>query len=336
MTNQETELTVRNGSALSTRESELELVKQRFLSEIATMESSRKTYGYGLSKYFRWVSETGRSLSAAGVADIIRFKEDLEREGRSCLTIRSYMTAVRLFYRWIETNGYGKNIAGGVKVRSDKNTFVKMHLELDECRDLLQTTIEDTDRNALRNYCIVNLILHTGLRTVEVCRLDIADIETRRGRRVMKVWGKGRHDKDKVVVLTDEAYRPIEEYLRLKRPDAQPRDPLFVTNGDGYPHKNRRMSPRSIQMICKKNLNAIGLTGHGYSAHSLRHTTAVQILKNGGDIRDAQRVLRHSSPVTTEIYLQSIEDDERIDKAAEPLLDGLFSLSQEEFNQNAK
>lgn len=301
-------------------------VAEMFLSEQSIMESSRGTYRYGLKAYFKWILSKGKELPTMTPADIVAFKEYLEGTKLSSLTVISYLQAVKSFYWWVESRQLGENIAKRVRIkRAEGKEFLKMHLREQECRELLETVYNSGKKNSFRDYCIINLILHTGLRTMEVCRLDVGDIEYRMGRRIMKVWGKGHRGKDKLVVLTDEAFAPISEYL-ASRGRTRPDDPLFVTNGKGTRGDGCRMGPRSIQMICKENLRAIGLEGHEYSAHSLRHTTAVLILKNGGDIKDAQRVLRHSSSDTTEIYLRSIENEERLEKAAEPLLDGLFNI----------
>ena len=53
---------------------------------------------------------------------------------------------------------------------------------------------------------MINLMLRTGLRTIEVHRADIGDITMRKERRILKVWGKGREEKKQFVILTDEAY----------------------------------------------------------------------------------------------------------------------------------
>ena len=85
------------------------------------------------------------------------------------------------------------------------------------------------------------------------------------------------------------------------------------------------MSTRLIQMIVKKGLRSIGLDDHAYSAHSLRHTTATQIIKRGGSIMDVKRALRHSSVNTSMIYTASIEEEERLEKSPESLLDKAFN-----------
>jgi integrase/recombinase XerC/integrase/recombinase XerD len=71
-------------------------------------------------------------------------------------------------------------------------------------------------------------------------------------------------------------------------------------------------------------MRAIGLDGKEFSAHSLRHTTAVAILKQGGSITDVQGVLRHSSPVTSQIYTESIKEEMRLKSAPELMLDNAF------------
>jgi integrase/recombinase XerC/integrase/recombinase XerD len=168
---------------------------------------------------------------------------------------------------------------------------------------------------------LVNLILRTGLRTIEVSRADIGDITVKKGRRVLKVWGKGLNEKDNIVILNDPVWIPIRDYLegRVENSDDQP---LFVTDGKG--HRGCRMSARLIQHTCKEAMRAIGLEGHEYSPHSLRHTTAVTILRSGGDWKDVQRVLRHSSPTVSQIYTASIEDEVHLEKNPEGLLDTAF------------
>ena len=68
----------------------------------------------------------------------------------------------------------------------------------------------------------------------------------------------------------------------------------------------------------------IGLDGKEFTAHSLRHTTAVNILRAGGRIEDAQGVFRHTSPSTTQIYTETIKEEMRLNNPAEELIDNLM------------
>jgi integrase/recombinase XerC/integrase/recombinase XerD len=281
------------------------------------MDKSRETYRWGLKRFFRWMRTTGRTLQTMTPADVVQFKGKLSKERLSPLTVGAYMTAVRRFYGWTETSLIYPNIARSVKTPKGRKGFRKTALTPEEAASLL----EHLKGRSLRDYAIVNLILRTGLRTVEVMRADVGDITRKRGKRILKVWGKGAEDKDAMVIIGEPVWNPIREYLSTR--GEVPKDaPLFVTEGKG--HRGERVSTRTIQRLCKEALKAIGLDSHEYSAHSLRHTTAVTIIRKGGDLNDVQRVLRHASQVTSQVYTASIEQEVRLDSNPEALLDDAF------------
>ena len=294
-----------------------EILLAAFLDSQDLRQKSRETYYWGMVQYFRWMQESGHAMKSMTPADVMSFKNFMVKKRLSPLTIGSYLTAVRQFYKWTENTMLYPNIARSVKPPRGKKGFRKMHLNETEASDMLAYL----KSKSLRDYAIVNLILRTGLRTIEVVRADVEDIRHKRGRRILKVWGKGYDDKDNFVILGDAVWNPIQEYLNTRCMQSK-KEPLFVTDGKG--HRGARMSTRSVQYVCKESMKAIGLEGHEYSAHSLRHTTAVLILKNGGDWQDVQRVLRHSSPATSQIYTASIEEEVRLDRTPESILDNVI------------
>ena len=317
----------------------MQLTIDRYLRCVDAKESTRATYRKVLDSFAQWVAGTDCAFFELTQADIIAYKDSLLKENKSAMTVNLYLSTIRGFYKWLAAEGICDNIAQNVgSVRTNKSTFKRMHLENEQGAELLteaylpksvtgvnsgvtQKLRDNENIISLRNYAMLNLMLRTGLRTIEVSRADVGDITFKRERRVLKVWGKGHVEKDDFVVLTDEAWIPIEQYLQ-ERGDCKPHEPLFATHGLG--HVGGRMSTRSIQDICKKNLRAIGLDGHEYSAHSLRHTTGTQILKNGGSMMDVQQVLRHTSPSTSQLYVNTIMEEKRLDDASEQILDGSF------------
>ena len=312
--------TVSSGSRLlERRESEenWEVLLAEFLVSQVIRQTSRDTYYWVMVQYFRWIQSSGRVMKTMTPADVMSFKSFLIKQKLSALTVSSYLTSVRRFYAWTENTMLYPNIARSVRPPRGKKGFKKMHLNESEAGELLS----HLKAKSLRDYAIVNLILRTGLRTIEVIRADIGDIKHKRGRRILKVWGKGFDDKDNFVILGDATWNPIQEYLN-SRGKVKKDDPLFITDGKG--HRGARMSTRSVQYVCKEAMKAIGLEGHEYSAHSLRHTTAVLILKNGGDWQDVQRVLRHASPSTSQIYTATIEEEVRLDRNPEGILDNVI------------
>lgn len=289
-----------------------------FIASQDVRESSRKLYTRTLSQYFVWMEQEGKSLSLLTRQDVLEYKDHLQEQSLSSLTISSYITAVRKFYEWAEGEKLYPNIAKGVKTPRRQQAFKKQHLTDAKSKELL----DHFQSLSLRDYAIVNLILRTGLRTIEVVRADVGDITFKGERRVLKVWGKGHGEKDDFVVLSDKAYLPIKNYLAAARRGAKAGEPLFTSTS----HQNAggRLTTKTISTICKDGLKAIGLDGKEFTAHSLRHTTAVAILKHGGQLTDVQSVLRHTSPVTSQIYTESVKEELRLQNAPEMMLDNAF------------
>lgn len=293
-----------------------------FISHLDKKQTTRDLYARTLKLFFEWVDSRGKQLNELTGADVLEYKDELLARGLSSLSVGSYLTSLRKFYAWAESEKICANIAKGIATPSRKQEFKKLHLSEEKSGELL----EYFHSVSLRDFAIVNLILRTGLRTIEVVRANVEDITFKtvgnETRRVLKVWSKGHDTKDDFVVLTDKAYKPIKDYLATRK-GAKGGEPLFTSGS----HRNSggRLTTRTISGLCKKGLQAIGLDGREYTAHSLRHTTAVAILKKCDlNITPAQYVLRHASPATTQIYVESIKEEERLKHAPEFLLDNLF------------
>lgn len=304
------------GSVLEQRKTWRSLVAN-FVSGLDVKESSRSLYTRTITQYFNWLQEEGKDINTLTRADILEYKDTLLSSGLSALTIGSYIVAVRKFYEWAEAEKIYPNIAKGIKTPKRVQAFKKQHLTDTKSGELLA----HFQSLSLRDYAIVNLILRTGLRTIEVVRADIGDITFKGERRILKIWGKGHTEKDDFVILTDKAYQPIKDYLETRK-GAKQGEPLFTSNS--RQNAGERLTTRTISKICKEGLQAIGLDGKEFTAHSLRHTTAVAILKHGGSITDVQEVLRHTSPVTSQIYTESVKEELRLENAPEAMLDGAF------------
>ncbi|MDB5250652.1 MAG: Tyrosine recombinase XerD [Segetibacter sp.] len=297
-----------------------------FLQNQDVKENSRQVYKRTLNIFLSWISKKGYELSTVSRVDILHYKECMLASGMSSLTVGSYITSVRRFYEWLEANKMYPNVAKGVKSPKRKQQFRKQALTQSQGQALLNDAQEKAltaflKEKGLRDYAIVNLLIRTGLRTVELIRANIEDVTYKGGKRVLLVHGKGRDEKDNFVVLTDKAFLPIEAYLTT-RTKAKDSEPLFISTGNKS--KGKRLVTRTISRIAKEGLKAIGLNNKSYTAHSLRHTTAVNILRAGGTLEAAQHVLRHSSPATTQIYTYTIKEELRLKNSAEELLDKIL------------
>ena len=295
----------------------IEELVESFIAAQDVKQSSKLLYRRTLKQYFSWVSKKGYLLSEIARPQLLEYKQDLLSSDKSSLTVGSYITSVRRFYEWTEANKYYPNVAKGIKTPKRKQQFKKQPLLPAQATALLSYY----QNKALRDYAIVNLLLRTGLRTIEIIRANVEDITFKGSQRVLLVHGKGRDEKDNFVLLTDKTYQPIAEYLAT-RGKVNSSEPLFTSTSNNS--KGERLSTRSISYIAKEGLKATGLDERAFTAHSLRHTTAVNILRGGGSLEQAQMTLRHSNPATTQIYTATLNEERRLQNSGEALIDSLY------------
>ncbi len=294
----------------------IEALVDAFINSQDVKQSSKNLYRRTLKQYFNWVNIKNYLLSEIARPQILEYKEYLLNSGMSSLTVGSYITSVRRFYEWTEANKFYPNVAKGIKTPKRKQQFKKQPLLPAQATALLNF-YQDKD---LRDYAIINLLLRTGLRTIEVIRASVEDITFKGGQRVLLVQGKGRDEKDNFVVLTDKTYQPLAQYLATRTTTASA--PLFISTSNN--NKGERLTTRTISYIAKEGLKGIGLDERSFTAHSLRHTTAVNILRAGGSLETAQFTLRHSNPATTQIYTATLNEERRLQNSGEALIDGLY------------
>jgi integrase/recombinase XerD len=295
----------------------IEELVDRFIGAQDIRQSSKLLYRRTLKQYFNWVKNKNYLLSEIARPQLLEYKEELLNSNLSSLTVGSYITSVRRFYEWTEANKYYPNVAKGIKTPIRKQQFKKQPL-LPEQATALLSYYQD---KALRDYAIINLLLRTGLRTIEVIRVNINDIIFKGSQRVLLIQGKGRDERDNFVILTEKAYQPIAEYLAT-RGKVNSSEPLFTSTSNNS--KGERLTTRTISYIAKEGLKAIGLNEKSFTAHSLRHTTAVNILRGGGSLEQAQMTLRHSNPATTQIYTATLNEERRLQNSGEALIDSLY------------
>ena len=158
----------------------------------------------------------------------------------------------------------------------------------------------------VRDQCIIELALGSGLRVSELAALKIEDIDLKRGGNTLIVrHGKG--DKLRQVKFSSSLKTLIQDYLDYRTSDSPY---LFASERQDH------MFPTAIQKVFKKWAKRSGLPAR-YSIHSCRHYYATALLKVSRNLRLVQQQLGHGSPQTTTAYAFAL--DEEITEAVEKL-----------------
>lgn len=207
-----------------------------------------------------------------------------------------HVIALRNFLKYLAKRGVKSVSAEKIELgrSEDRHVTFLEHTELDR----LLNAPDGSGLNALRDRAMLRMLFSTGMRVSELCSMDRNKIDLKRGE--ISVLGKGR--KIRLVFLSDDACKHITTYLD-KRTDVD--EALFIRipkNGKFGKDSDLRLTPRSIQRIVKKHSIKAGIIGKHVSPHSLRHSMATDLLRNGADIRSVQAMLGHSSVTTTQIY----------------------------------
>jgi integrase/recombinase XerC/integrase/recombinase XerD len=287
----------------------------RFITAQDIGEKSKETYRKGLKQFFLYLED--KNLINLKREDLLEYKNSLKTRELSAYTINGYVTVIRRFFEWTESEGIYPNIAKGIKGAKKPRGFRKEALTVSQVKDVLYEVKGNTLQEK-RDYALLNLLVRTGLRTIEIIRANVEDIQQQAGEAILYIQGKGRDSKDEFVLLTEETLKPIREYLsELKLKEG---DPLFISLSDR--NYGKRLSTRSVSRIVKTNLISSGLNDSRLTAHSLRHTAVTLSLLGGATVQEAQALARHSNINTTLIYAHNIE---RIGNAPERRIDSILA-----------
>lgn len=262
-----------------------------------------------LERFVKWMVVSGIDVRNPRKADVVHYKNDLIKDGKTPTTVNRYLAPVRCFFNWLADNNIYDNVAAGVKSPPDDRAFRRDYLKPEQVVKLL-SVIQTNTIVGLRDYAMITLMYFLGLRRIEVHRLSVGDISNDDIGYIFKLQRKGRDYKESVRVDA-EVFKPVELYL-LKRNNYTDASPLFAN------HSNRQtetLSTDTISRIIKNYLKQVSNSSK-LTCHSLRHSAAINLLQSGYSIYEVRNMLGHKSIETTQVYLKAIEAENRFNNTA--------------------
>lgn len=293
---------------------------EQYIAAQDVAKTSKITYRADLKQFFKWVKEQD-DLNLTRES-ILEYKESLDLKGLKPSTRARYLVAVRKFFEWAESLKIYPNVAKGVKgARRALKHHQKDALTIPQIKKVL-ASIDKRNLQGIRDYALVNLLIRTGLRLIEIVRADFQDIDMQGQEAILWVRGKGRDGKDECVVLDEDALSPILNYIRERKLKSKT-EPLFTSVSDR--NFGGRLTTFTLSRMVKKYLRLAGIDNKRVTAHSLRHTFGLLSIKAGVSLYEVQLAMRHTSPSTTEIYLGDIERQKRLEGAPEKKVSALLA-----------
>ena len=166
------------------------------------------------------------------------------------------------------------------------DTGIPVGLTAEQVQRLLDGC-DRADAGGMRDLAMLLLVARLGLRSVEVARLELDDIDWRAGEIVVR--GKGRR-RDRLP-LPNDVGRALAAYLRNVRPVTSMRRVFLPLKAP-----TRSIRPDLVSGVCRRACRRAGLPLVG--AHRLRHTLATELLRRGAKLIEVSQVLRHRDLAT--------------------------------------
>ncbi|MDZ7753338.1 MAG: site-specific integrase [Gammaproteobacteria bacterium] len=240
--------------------------------------------------------------------DIARFVTE-HTAGWKPTSVKQVCIALRSYLRFKAVQGMDTaSLAGAVPhVAQWRLSQLPRGLSRQEVEQLLGAFDRRT-ANGRRDYAIARCYVDLGLRTAEIGRLQLDDLDWQQGQ--IRIRSKGR--RTDVLPLPPTTARAIVAYLRSGR-RATPRRDLFLRH---RPPLERPVTPTTIRGAIRNAARRCGLATRLPGPHVLRHTIACRLVQSGASFKAIADLLRHRSLDTTMIYAKV--DLEGLKKVALP------------------
>ncbi|MFR3241428.1 tyrosine-type recombinase/integrase [Megamonas funiformis] len=277
---------------------------KRYLSQGEPSEDTLRSYCSTIDSYIKWCLTNKVHPLKITEYQFMYYRDFLIKMNMKKGSIKVKLNAIKQFYniavklKLIE-NSPAKDV--GVKIHEASEISPMKFLTLEQLRDLLNIIPDYDEKHIeyLRDKIIIMLMALEGLRTVEVHRMSVNDINWEM--KTIYIHGKGHNDfiypRDDVLIL-------LQEYLKIRPFDFTFIDefgePVFTTLTNQV--KGKRMDRRGIRYNVDKWLTKAGLKKEGISCHMLRHTCGTLLYKDTKDLQIVKQVLRHSNVNITSKY----------------------------------
>jgi len=265
-----------------------------FRTHRGVKEPTLRQYARGATDLLRTLGEDVGQWNAQAVRDFL-----LERASQcGTPTTQALITSLRAFLRFLNFRGeFRDDLALAIPaVAHWRLARLPRCLSADEVHRLV-AACDGTSLRRLRDRAIVLMLVRLGLRSGDVARLRLTDINWNNG--TLQVIGKGRYQVR--LPLPQDVGDALLRYLEC-RPANIDTDHAFVrsnapcrpfTSGDG------------VSSVVKHALKRANIDAPAKGAHLLRHTAATEMLRNGVPLDQAGLVLRHRSIDMTAYYAKA-------------------------------
>ena len=254
--------------------------------ERAYSDNTVGAYMNDLNKYEEFLKKDILESNTEDLEKYLKYIKNLEST-----TVAHKITSIRSYFNYNIKRGI-VSVNPADKVSRPKLTkHLPEYLTEEEVGKLLDVEVKSP--YDYRNKTILELLYSSGIRISELVNIKTPNYDSEEC--LIRIMGKG--SKERIVPLGDYAINIMNDYMNNYRPliNKKHTDYVFVNN------RGDKISRQFIFKVIKKEALKKGIK-KDISPHTLRHTFATHLLKNGADLRIIQELLGHENISTTQIY----------------------------------
>jgi integrase/recombinase XerD len=232
-------------------------------------------------------------LSGPHVLDILNGQLNGLRRRRSAAGTKLVAQADRSLLRFLHAEGHTSRELASIVPRVARWRLAGLPARLDAATiAALLASCDRATETGRRDYAVLLILVRLGLRSCEVTRLTLDDLNWRAGE--ITIHGKG--DQVEAFPLPWDVGEALVDYLHVRRPANSSTRTVFLTVLPPY----RELTIHGLGSIVLRSCRRAGVAECG--PHVLRHSLASALLAAGASLGDVGEVLRHVDPRTTAIY----------------------------------
>lgn len=276
---------------------------ERYLSHGEPAEDTLRNYCSAVDGYIEWCHYNKRHPLKISEYEFTYYRDMLVQLKMKKSSIKSKLNAIKQFYNIaLKVNLIKENPAKdiGIKAYEANDISPLKFLDLPQLEHLLSVIPDDGENiENIRDKAMILLMALEGLRTVEVYRMSVADIDWKI--KTIYIHGKGHND---FIYPRGDVLEYLYKYINLRYFDANKTDEMgkAVFTAIGNRNKGGRMDRRSIRRSIDSWLETAGYKKRGISCHMLRHTCGTLLYSKTKDLQIVKQVLRHSDINITSKY----------------------------------
>lgn len=256
-----------------------------------------KAYRIDLTQFFRYLSERGMEMDKDGINQYLFYVHERYKQR----TVKRKIASLKAFIGYLEYEEIiEENPFRKINTKFKEEIILPRTIPRDIVEHLLRKMYEEKEKDMttnekkflIRDIAVVEFLFATGLRVSELSALRREDMDLHTG--IFLIKGKGSKERY-MQIENKEVQKAMEEYYSLFQ-DKIGQQEYFFLNKWG-----NRLSEQAVRIMLRKHVEKAGIPAH-LTPHMFRHAFATLLLEEDVDIRYIQKMLGHSSIVTTQIY----------------------------------